>query len=164
MNSKINWHTTFLEIFEELNHIVKNMYLKNEGKIILGDVVGRNIKDDQFLKIDEVCQNHIIDSLKNIGKPIKIYSEHGEFSTNQSKDEESPYIIALDPFDGTSLYKNNIPGEWWSVLTIFKSNSYKPIAAAAFDFTAVFTVVSSEAAAEAAEAAEAAASAAAASV
>ena len=64
MNSKINWHTTFLEIFEELNHIVKNMYLKNEGKIILGDVVGRNIKDDQFLKIDEVCQNHIIDSLK----------------------------------------------------------------------------------------------------
>ena len=134
MNSKINWHTTFLEIFEELNHIVKNMYLKNEGKIILGDVVGRNIKDDQFLKIDEVCQNHIIDSLKNIGKPIKIYSEHGEFSTNQSKDEESPYIIALDPFDGTSLYKNNIPGEWWSVLTIFKSNSYKPIAAAAFDF------------------------------
>ncbi|MBN18790.1 MAG: hypothetical protein CL758_04865 [Chloroflexi bacterium] len=133
MNKVINWQNIFLDIFEELNNIIKNMHLKKEGKLILGNVKGRNIKDDQFLKIDEVCQNHILDSLKNISEPMKIYSEHGEFSINKPEDTNFTYLIALDPFDGTSLYKNDIPAEWWSVLTIFDSNN-NPIAGIAFDF------------------------------
>ena len=132
MNNSINWQDIFLNIFEELNHIVKSMYLKDQGKIILGNVQGRNIKDDQYLEIDQVCQNHIINSLQTLSNSIKIYSEHGEFYTNNS--DEVEYIIALDPFDGTSLYKNNIPGEWWSVLTIFEANNNKPIAGIALDF------------------------------
>ena len=132
MNNKINWQDIFLKIFEELNYIVKNMYLKEQGKIILGNVQGRNIKDDQYLEIDQVCQNHIINSLKNLTNSMKIYSEHGEFYTKNSDNIE--YIIALDPFDGTSLFKNNIPAEWWSVLTIFEANNNKPIAGVALDF------------------------------
>jgi len=132
MNNSINWQDIFLNIFEELNHIVKSMYLKDQGKIILGNVKGRNPKDDQFLEIDQVCQNHIINSLKTLSNSIKIYSEHGDFFTKNT--DEVEYIIALDPFDGTSLYKNNIPGEWWSVLTIFEADTRKPIAGVALDF------------------------------
>ena len=103
MNNSINWQDIFLNIFEELNHIVKSMYLKDQGKIILGNVQGRNIKDDQYLEIDQVCQNHIINSLQTLSNSIKIYSEHGEFYTSNS--DEVEYIIApFTPFEILTIF------------------------------------------------------------
>ena len=132
MSEKYNWLELFLSMYEELNIIVKTLSSQGKGRSVIGNVAGRDPKEDRFLEIDKICEDHIISYIKNSPYSIEVYSEHGHFITKPQ--EKVSFIMSVDPFDGTSLYKTGIPAEWWSVLTIYNPITLKPVCAAAIDF------------------------------
>jgi fructose-1,6-bisphosphatase/inositol monophosphatase family enzyme len=132
MNELFNWRDLFFTMYQELNINVKKLYSEGKGKNIIGDVAGRDPKEDRFLEIDKLCEDHIMKYIKTSPYSIEVFSEHGHFVINPK--QKINYIMSVDPFDGTSLFKTDIPAEWWSVLTIYNPISLQPVCAAAIDF------------------------------
>ena len=132
MSEKYNWSELFMTMYDELNTIVKTLAFEGKAKGIIGNVEGRDPKEDRFLEIDKVCEDHIVSHINKSPFSVEVYSEHGHFISNPQK--EVSFILSVDPFDGTSLYKSGIPAEWWSVLTIYNPITLKPVCGAAIDF------------------------------
>tara|TARA_B100000676_G_scaffold216583_1_gene213251 strand:+ start:2268 stop:3143 length:876 start_codon:yes stop_codon:yes gene_type:complete len=132
MSEKYNWLDLFIAMYDELNIIVKDLSSQGKARGIIGNVEGRDPKEDRFLEIDKICEDHILSYIKQSPYSVEVFSEHGHFITDPQR--EVSFILSVDPFDGTSLYKSGIPAEWWSVLTIYNPVTLKPICAAAVDF------------------------------
>ena len=113
MSEKYNWFGLFLTMYDELNTIVKNLSSQGKARNVIGNVAGRDPKEDRFLEIDKICEDHIISHITKSPYSVEVYSEHGHFVTNPQ--QKVSFILSVDPFDGTSLYKSGIPAEWWSV-------------------------------------------------
>ena len=60
MSEKYNWSELFMTMYDELNTIVKSLAFEGKAKGIIGNVEGRDPKEDRFLEIDKVCEYHIV--------------------------------------------------------------------------------------------------------
>ena len=109
---------------------VMKLYNQNIGSEVLGPVQGRPITEDLQILIDQECDNLFKSIISETGLPFDIYSEHGYYRINHTSKPD--YIAVIDPFDGSALFRNGIPAEWWSVFTIY-DNTFKPILGKAID-------------------------------
>ena len=99
------------------------------GREVVGAVPGRPESEDVEIGIDSRCDEILIESLLDAGVTARVYSEHGVALVGSGEPE---YIVAVDPFDGSGLYRRGIPAEWWSVASYF-DRAGTPLGASALD-------------------------------
>ena len=99
------------------------------GREVVGAVPGRPESEDVEIGIDSRCDEILIESLSDAGVTARVYSEHGVDLVGSGEPE---YIVAVDPFDGSGLYRRGIPAEWWSVASYFDAAG-TPLGASALD-------------------------------
>lgn len=84
----------------------------------LGLVPGRARTEDVRLIIDKVCEDIFKGVLREYqeknGLRVRVYSEHGTYG-----DRNPQYLCAIDPFDGSAIFKRGLDREWYSVLSFF---------------------------------------------
>ena len=101
------------------------------GRNTIGAVPGRKETEDVEIGLDKYSEDLLETFIKKSQSNVKLYSEH---STRTLGDvDQSDYLITCDPFDGSGHYMRGVPAEWWSVLTVWDSESMKPIWAGAAD-------------------------------
>ena len=123
--------TTAADTFiESVPNKVSELYSKNMGSEVVGMVEGRPISEDLQILVDKTCDDFFKSIITNTGLSFDIYSEHGYYSINHSSIPD--YIAVIDPFDGSALFRNGIPAEWWSVFSIF-DKKLNPILGRAID-------------------------------
>ncbi len=112
-----------------ISEVVSDQAQRGLGREVVGRVPGRDESEDVEIGIDSRCDAIFIESLKEAGVAVRVYSEHGvDFVGNG----EPEYIVAVDPFDGSGLYRRGIPAEWWSVASYFDCAG-TPLGASALD-------------------------------
>ena len=99
------------------------------GREVVGAVPGRPESEDVEIGIDSRCDEILVESLSEAGVAARVYSEHG---SNLVGGGEPEYIVTVDPFDGSGLYRRGIPAEWWSVASYFDGEG-TPLGGAAVD-------------------------------
>ena len=99
------------------------------GREVVGAVPGRPESEDVEIGIDSRCDRILLESLSDAGVAVQVYSEHGADLVGSGEPE---YIVVVDPFDGSGLYRRGIPAEWWSVASYFDAGG-NPLGAAAVD-------------------------------
>ena len=99
------------------------------GREVVGAVPGRPESEDVEIGIDSRCDEILVESLSAAGVAARVYSEHGVDLVGSGEPE---YIVAVDPFDGSGLYRRGIPAEWWSVASYFDAAG-TPLGGAAID-------------------------------
>ena len=99
------------------------------GREVVGRVPGRPESEDVEIGIDSRCDAIFVESLADAGVTVRVYSEHGVDLVGSGEPE---YIVAVDPFDGSGLYRRGIPAEWWSVASYF-DGAGTPLGGAAVD-------------------------------
>ena len=99
------------------------------GREVVGAVPGRPESEDVEIGIDSRCDRILLESLSDAGVAVQLYSEHGAELVGSGEPE---YIVVVDPFDGSGLYRRGIPAEWWSVASYFDAGG-TPLGAAAVD-------------------------------
>ena len=99
------------------------------GREVVGDVPGRPESEDVEIGIDSRCDAIFIECLQDTGVAVRVYSEHGVDLVGSGEPE---YIVVVDPFDGSGLYRRGIPAEWWSVASYFDCAG-TPLGASALD-------------------------------
>lgn len=83
--------------------------------------------DPETLKVDKEVENFFLSKIKEKGIYGTFLSEEaGEINLKKSKScsenlDEKIYFIS-DPFDGSLLYKRNIPAFWFTTLAIYSYN------------------------------------------
>jgi fructose-1,6-bisphosphatase/inositol monophosphatase family enzyme len=110
---------------------VLSMHARGEGRQVLGAVAGRPVTEDQELAIDRACDEVLDEHCRASGLRVEVHSEHGVRRPFTGGAAE--YLVTIDPFDGTGLYKRQLPAEWWSVLSVFTAGDMRPVAAGAVD-------------------------------
>ena len=126
-----------LELSEYFLRQVSPMVLRfvqqRSGGEVIGRVAGRAVTEDEEIELDRACDKLFKQTLRRFrrshGVKIHAYSEHGIYGTSLA---ESQFLCAIDPFDGSGLFRRGLPAEWWSVLTIFNLEG-KPIVGGAVD-------------------------------
>ena len=109
---------------------VMELYSANIGSEVIGPVQGRPITEDLQILVDKECDDLFQSIITETGLQFDIYSEHGYYNINHKSNPD--YIAVIDPFDGSSLFRNGIPAEWWSVFSIY-DNNFNPILGKAID-------------------------------
>ncbi len=99
------------------------------GREVVGTVPGRPESEDVEIGIDSLCDEILLECLSSAGIAAQVYSEHGADVVGSGEPE---YVVAVDPFDGSGLYRRGIPAEWWSVASYFDVDG-TPLGAAAVD-------------------------------
>ena len=99
------------------------------GREVVGAVPGRPESEDVEIGVDSRCDQVLVSSLTDAGIAARVYSEHGVHVVGSGEPE---YIVAVDPFDGSGLYRRGIPAEWWSVASYFDAAG-NPLGGAAAD-------------------------------
>ena len=99
------------------------------GRDVVGAVPGRPESEDVEIGIDSLCDEILLECLSAAGVTAQVYSEHGADVVGIGEPE---YIVAVDPFDGSGLYRRGIPAEWWSVASYFDADG-TPLGGAAVD-------------------------------
>lgn len=99
------------------------------GREVVGAVPGRPESEDVEIGIDSLCDEILLECLSSAGIAAQVYSEHGADVVGSGEPE---YIVAVDPFDGSGLYRRGIPAEWWSVASYFDADG-TPLGGAAVD-------------------------------
>ena len=80
--------------------------------------------DPDVYGVDEATEGGYITRLKELGTPIIMLSEETErVEINLDADGESMYCVS-DPFDGSWLFKRQLPLWWYSSLAFFKKDSF----------------------------------------
>jgi fructose-1,6-bisphosphatase/inositol monophosphatase family enzyme len=87
---------------------------EKKGTGILGLVRGRPKTEDVRIEIDKICEEIFQNLLLKSRLSVKVFSEHGTYG-----DASPEYQCAIDPFDGSGLYRRGFEYEWYSVLTFF---------------------------------------------
>lgn len=117
----------------EVALLVLNLWKQDGGRGIVGAVAGRPGTEDREIRIDRECDllfRRLLREFRRLhGTKIRVYSEHGIYGDSLAV---AQYYVAIDPFDGSGLFRRKLPAEWWSVLTIFDS-ARTPIIGAAVD-------------------------------
>ncbi|MAT08403.1 MAG: hypothetical protein ACJ0A8_02945 [Dehalococcoidia bacterium] len=101
------------------------------GRNTIGAVPGRKETEDVEIGLDKYSEDLLETFIKKSGSNVKLYSEHSTRTLGDAG--QSDYLITCDPFDGSGHYMRGVPAEWWSVLTVWDSESMKPIWAGAAD-------------------------------
>lgn len=123
---------TLVEGFlREVASIVPEMVKQGEGRNILGSVPGRAEEEDVEIGLDRACDELLDRWCEKSGLSVDIYSEHG--SRRHYGAMPSTYVIAVDPFDGSGLFRRGLVAEWWSVLTVFDARTLVPVLGGAVD-------------------------------
>ena len=86
------------------------------GREVVGAVPGRPETEDVEIGIDSRCDEILLECLSSRGVSAQVYSEHGADIVGSGEPE---FIVSVDPFDGSGLYRRGIPAEWWSVASYF---------------------------------------------
>lgn len=110
----------------EVTKTVLSLAKKRRGRRISGSVPGRSVTEDLKIELDQVCENILKKVLREFEIRIRVYSEHETYG-NLSPE----YLCAIDPFDGSGLYRRGFEFEWYSVLTIFNLKGVPLIGGAA---------------------------------
>ena len=117
----------------EVPPIVLNLAQEQGGREVVGGVAGRLATEDEKIGVDGKLDDLFDQILRQYGCSegikIRVYSEHGIYGASRA---EAKFSCAIDPFDGSGLFKRGLPAEWWSVLTIFDLEG-RPIAGGAVD-------------------------------
>lgn len=78
--------------------------------------------DPDVYGVDEATEGGYIKRLKELGQPIIMLSEESErVEINLDADGEPMYCVS-DPFDGSWLFKRQLPLWWYSSLAFFKKD------------------------------------------
>lgn len=111
---------------------VRSLAQQGRGREVLGGVPGRSREEDEEIGIDRACDRLLDVWCRRAGLPVRICSEHG---VRRPDGEETPpeYLVAVDPFDGSGLFRRRLPAEWWSVLTVYRAADLAPICGGAID-------------------------------
>ncbi len=112
-----------------VSEVVRDQARQGLGREVVGRVPGRPETEDVEIGIDSRCDAILVESLQETGLAVRVYSEHGEDLVGSGEPE---YVVAVDPFDGSGLYRRGIPAEWWSVASYFDLEG-TPLGAAAVD-------------------------------
>jgi len=89
------------------------------GKRVIGKVRGR--PEDEEISIDKVGEDILERLLEKYKLPALVFSEHRTFGSKK------PEIFgALDPFDGSKLFKKGFEHMWYTALAFYDLNG-KPI-------------------------------------
>lgn len=87
---------------------------ESKGKKISGLVKGRPSTEDREIEADRICEEVFRRLLSEHQLQVKVFSEHGIYG------KETPdFLCAIDPLDGSGLFRRGIEAEWYSVLTFF---------------------------------------------
>ena len=117
--------TALVRISDEVRELAR----QGLGREVVGAVPGRPESEDVEIGIDSRCDEILIESLSDGGVTARVYSEHGVDLVGSGEPE---YIVAVDPFDGSGLYRRGIPAEWWSVASYF-DGAGTPLGGSALD-------------------------------
>jgi fructose-1,6-bisphosphatase/inositol monophosphatase family enzyme len=99
---------------------VKERAERGFGKRVIGKV--KNRPEDEKISIDEVGEIILEKLLKKYNLPASVFTEHKNII------HKSPEIFgALDPFDGSKLFKKGFEHLWYTALSFYDKNS-QPIA------------------------------------
>lgn len=76
--------------------------------------------DPETLKVDQDCEDLFIERIKAKGLNCLFLSE--ECGQQEYSGEGERVVLVSDPFDGSLLYKRQIPAFWYTTLAILKEN------------------------------------------
>ncbi len=108
---------------------VTAMARQGEGRQVVGEVPGRSESEDVEIGVDSRCDAIFDEALAGVGAAVRVYSEHGQRLVGSGQPE---YLVAVDPFDGSGLYRRGIPAEWWSAASYFDAAG-RPLGGGAVD-------------------------------
>jgi len=115
------------EYLREVESLVCEWEEKGEGMQVIGAVPGRSEEEDVEITLDEACDNLFSRILRRHKLRVHVRSEHGPGHTRGVQ-----YRCAIDPFDGSGLYRRGLRKEWYSVLSFFDLGGM-PIVGGAID-------------------------------
>lgn len=102
---------------------------EKKGGEAKGAVAGRPVTEDVEIGVDRKCDEVFKDLLQSSRLSIQVFSEHGSYFCGKGSPR---YYCAIDPFDGSGLYRRGFEFEWYSVLTFFDLQC-EPLAGGAID-------------------------------
>ena len=88
--------------------------------------------DPDVYGVDEATEGGYIKRLKELGKPIVMLSEESERVEINLDAAGDPLYVVSDPFDGSWLFKRQLPLWWYSSLAFFKKD-FTPVSTATGD-------------------------------
>lgn len=121
----------FLEDYlREVAAVVNRQARAAQGRAALGTVPGRAASEDEEIELDRTCDLLLDRHCERAGLSAEVRSEHG---VRRVGGRAPAYTIAIDPFDGSGLFRRGLPAEWWSVLSVFPHGGAEPVAGGAVD-------------------------------
>jgi fructose-1,6-bisphosphatase/inositol monophosphatase family enzyme len=88
--------------------------------------------DPDVYGVDEATEGGYISRLKALGRPIIMLSEESERVEINLDVKGEPLYCVSDPFDGSWLFKRQLPLWWYSSLALFKKD-FSPLSTATGD-------------------------------
>jgi len=104
---------------------VKDLHDRNLGSEVVQTRTGEYKSwDAEVFRVDKETEDGYIARLKERGRPVVLLSEEAErLEINLDRGEAEAFVVS-DPFDGSFLFKRDIPDFWYSSLAFFdKSGS-----------------------------------------
>lgn len=103
-------------------------------EVISGRATGYREFDPEVIRVDKVIENMMLKELKKTKKPIAVLSEEAGRLNIGPKAETSPdtVFVICDPFDGSGLYRRQIPAFWFTSMSIW-SKTGKPVTSVVAD-------------------------------
>ena len=102
--------------------------------MISGRAKGYREFDPEVIRVDKVIENLMLGELKKTKKPVAVLSEEAgrlNIGPKAETSRDTVYVIC-DPFDGSGLYRRQIPAFWFTSMSIW-SKKGKPITSVVAD-------------------------------
>ena len=103
-------------------------------EVISGRTKGYRSFDPEVIRVDKVIEDLMLGELKKTKKPVAVLSEEAGRLNIGPKAASSPdtVFVICDPFDGSGLYRRQIPAFWFTSMSIWAKNG-KPITSVVAD-------------------------------
>lgn len=100
-------------------------------EVVEGRPAGYREWDPEVIRVDKVAEKRVLEEIRASGlRAIILSEEAGRFE--QPGEGQAPVYFIVDPFDGSLLYRRQIPAFWYTCLGIYSPQG-EPLAAAVAD-------------------------------
>jgi fructose-1,6-bisphosphatase/inositol monophosphatase family enzyme len=100
-------------------------------EVVEGRPAGYREWDPEVIRVDKAAERIILEEIKASGLRAIILTEESGRVEQRGKGQSPVYFI-VDPFDGSLLYRRQIPAFWYTCLGIYSSEG-QPLTAAVAD-------------------------------
>ena len=117
----------------EARAAIRQAWDQGTGNLVLGAVAGRPEFEDAELGVDRISEaifkRLLAEFCRTQGIAVTVYSEHGTYRRGRGR---SAYLCAIDPFDGSGLFRRGWEAEWFVGLS-FLTPDGTPVTGGALD-------------------------------